>query len=230
MVGGGLDAPPGFTPGNEYFVVGAPWLGDSVRAIVPWITRGLLLGRPLVPELGWMWGVVFFFLIVAAATTCCCTDPSERARTRWPPGRSARFVAGLLVLLLTAPVALLLAATVIGLAIVPFLFCAVVIAWIVGRVAVARWIGRRVTRQSEDETPLEGLRSFMIGFVTLVLLYMVPVIGFVVWALVGVFGLGAASLALLAGLRRERPPAPDPIVPVPPSSEPPGPHHHRAVR
>jgi uncharacterized RDD family membrane protein YckC len=38
---------------------------------------------------------------------------------------------------------------------------------------------------------------------------------------VGVFGLGAASLTLLAGLRRERPPAP--VAPEPPLSEPPTP-------
>jgi uncharacterized RDD family membrane protein YckC len=130
-------------------------------------------------------------------------------------------LAGLLVMLLTAPVALLLTATLIGLVIVPFLFCALFVAWVVGRIAVARWIGRRVTRQALPETPLEGLRAFLIGFAALVLLYMVPVIGFVVWGLVGVFGLGAASLTLLAGLRRERPPAPAPAAPEPPVSEPP---------
>jgi uncharacterized RDD family membrane protein YckC len=221
VIGGGLDTPAGFTPGSEYFVIGAPWLGDGLRAVLPWITRGLLLGRPIVPDLGWIWGVVFVFLIVALAVNVLLHGPVGKVADTLAGRPLGAFVAGLLVLLLTAPVALLLTATVIGLAIVPFLFCAVFVAWIVGRVAVARWIGRRVTRQGDDETPLEGLRSFMIGFVLLVLLYMVPVIGFVVWAIVGVFGLGAASLALMAGLRRERPPAPEPTVPVPPSEPPP---------
>jgi len=221
VIGGGLDTPAGFTPGSEYFVIGAPWLGDGMRAVLPWITRGLLLGRPIVPDLGWIWGVVFVFLIVALAVNVLLHGPVGKIADTLAGRPLGAFVAGLLVLLLTAPVALLLTATVIGLAIVPFLFCAVVVAWIVGRVAVARWIGRRVTRQDEMETPLEGIRSFMIGFVLLVLLYMVPVIGFVVWAIVGVFGLGAATLAIMAGLRRERPPAPEPTVPVPPSAPPP---------
>lgn len=221
VIGGGLDTPAGFTPGSEYFVIGAPWLGDGLRAVLPWITRGLLLGRPIVPDLGWIWGVVFVFLIVALAVNVLLHGPVGKVADTLAGRPLGAFVAGLLVLLLTAPVALLLTATVIGLAIVPFLFCAVFVAWIVGRVAVARWIGRRVTRQGDDETPLEGLRSFVIGFVLLILLYMVPVIGFVVWAIVGVFGLGAASLALMAGLRRERPPAPEPTVPVPPSEPPP---------
>jgi uncharacterized RDD family membrane protein YckC len=221
VVGGGLTAPPSFSPGSEYFVIGAPWLGDSVRAVLPWVTRGLLLGRPLVPDLGWMWGLVFLSLIVALAINVFLHGPVGVCADTLAGKPLSAFLAGLLVLLLAAPVALLLTATVIGLVIVPFLFCAIFVAWVVGRIAVARWIGRRVTRQEPPETPLEGLRSFLIGFVALVLLYMVPVIGFVVWGLVGVFGLGAASLTFLAGLRRERPPAPAPVAPEPPLSEPP---------
>jgi uncharacterized RDD family membrane protein YckC len=221
VIGGGLTAPPGFSPAGEYFVIGAPWLAESVRAIVPWITRGLLLGRPLVPDLGWMWGLVFLSLIVSLAVNVFAHGPVGVTADTLAERPLGAFVAGLLVLLLTAPVALLLTATLIGLVVVPFLFCALFVAWVVGRIAVARWIGRRVTRQASPESPLEGTRAFLIGFAALVLLYMVPVIGFVVWGLVGVFGLGAASLTLLAGLRRERPPAP--VAPEPPLSEPPTP-------
>jgi uncharacterized RDD family membrane protein YckC len=223
VVGGRLTAPASFSPGHEYFVIGTPWLGDQVRGIVPWITRGLLLGRPLVPDLGWIWGLVFLSLIVALAVNVLLHGPVGACADTLADKPLSTFLAGLLVLLLTAPVALLLTATLIGLVIVPFLFCAIFVAWVVGRIAVARWIGRRVTRQEPPETPLEGVRSFLIGFAALVLLYMVPVIGFVVWGLVGVFGLGAASVTLLAGLRRERPPAPTPVAPEPPVSEPPSP-------
>ena len=223
VVGGRLTAPASFSPGHEYFVIGMPWLGDQVRGIVPWVTRGLLLGRPLVPDLGWMWGLVFLSLIVALAVNMLLHGPVGACADTLADKPLSAFLAGLLVLLLTAPVALLLTATLIGLVIVPFLFCAIFVAWVVGRIAVARWIGRRVTRQEPPETPLEGVRSFLIGFAALVLRYIVPVIGFVVWGLVGVFGLGAASLTLLAGLRRERPPAPAPVAPEPPLSEPPSP-------
>jgi hypothetical protein len=192
VIGGALTAPPAFSPVGEYFVIGTPWLGDSVRAIVPWITRGLLLGRPLVPDLGWMWGLVFLSLIVSLAVNMFVHGPVGATADTLADRPLGAFVAGLLVMLLTAPVALLLTATLIGLVIVPFLFCALFVAWVVGRIAVARWIGRRVMRQPPPETPLEGMRAFLIGFAALVLLYMVPVMGFVVWGLVGVFGLGAA--------------------------------------
>ncbi len=223
VIGGEVTAPPGFSPRNEYFILGAPWLGERVRAVVPWFTRGLLLGRLIVPDLGWIWGIVLMFLIVALAINVFLHGPVGVCADILAARPLSAFLAGVLVLLLTGPVTLLLTATVIGVAIVPFLLCAVLLAWIVGRVGVARWIGRRVTRQDTPETPLEGMRSFLIGFVALILLYMVPVVGLVTWAMVGVFGLGAASLGLLAGLRRERPPAPAPPVTQPPRSEPPAP-------
>jgi uncharacterized RDD family membrane protein YckC len=46
-----------------------------------------------------------------------------------------------------------------------------------------------------------------IGFAGICLLYMVPIVGIMTWALVGVFGLGSASLTVLGTLRRERAPA-----------------------
>jgi uncharacterized RDD family membrane protein YckC len=224
VVGGVLDAPVGFTPGHEYFVVGAPWLGDRVRAVVPWVTHGLLWGRPLVPSLGWMWGVVLIFLIVSLAINLLLHGPVGASAETLARKPFSTFLTGLLVLLLTGPISVLLAASVVGIAIVPFFLCAVLVAWIIGRVGVARWIGRSITRQDSIETPIEGMRSFLIGFAVLVLLYMVPVIGLITWAMVGVFGLGAASLTFLAGLRRERPAAPKtppvpepPVTPTPPS-------------
>jgi uncharacterized RDD family membrane protein YckC len=69
-----------------------------------------------------------------------------------------------------------------------------------------------------------------LGFAGLCLLYMIPIVGLVSWALVGVFGLGSATLAFIGALRRERParvpqpaePPPAPLVPpvIPPSTAP----------
>jgi len=112
-----------------------------------------------------------------------------------------------------------LAATVIGIAIIPFFLCAVVLAWITGKVGVLRWIGRTIFSQgAEPETRIQGLRSVGVGFIAITLLYMVPVVGLVTWAMIGVFGLGAATQHFLAGLRRERPAKPPKapkVAPVP---------------
>src|SRR5690348_15205825 len=52
---GGLDTPSEFVPGGSQVVIGTATLGTRLRGVVPWVTRGLLLGRPIVPDLGWVW-------------------------------------------------------------------------------------------------------------------------------------------------------------------------------
>jgi len=72
---------------------------------------------------------------------------------------ASTFLTGLLMLLLTGPISVLLAATVIGLAIVPFFVCAVVVAWIAGKVGVSRWIGRSILGHGSEETQVEAMHE-----------------------------------------------------------------------
>jgi uncharacterized RDD family membrane protein YckC len=133
---------------------------------------------------------------------------------------------GLLVLLLTGPVCLLLAVSVVGLAVVPFVLAALFIGAIVGKIGVARWIGTSVMPQESPESRLQSIRSFVIGFAVICFAYMIPVLGFVAWTLGGVLGLGAATLAFIAAYRRENPaplPRTPPSVPQPPLPSPPPP-------
>src|SRR6185436_3179333 len=136
------------------------------------------------------------------------------------------FMTGILVLLLAGPVSALLAVSIIGIAVIPFALAALVVAGLVGRVGVLRWLGNTVMPSDEPSSRSQGLRAFVIGFVLVTLTYMVPVLGFVAWALFGVFGLGAAVLAFLTAWRREhpkveKPPRAPKTAPVaPPPQEP----------
>ena len=192
VVGGAVDASAGFTPGGEHIVVGATRFGDQIRAVVPWVTYGLLWGRLIVPSLGWIWGIVAIFLIVTLAINLLLHRPVGACADTVAARPFTTFLVGLLILLLVAPVSALLAVTVIGLAIVPFLWSALLVGWIVGKVGVARWIGRAIVAPSAEETRGEAMRACAIGFAAMCLLYMVPVLGLVAWAMVGVFGLGSA--------------------------------------
>jgi uncharacterized RDD family membrane protein YckC len=218
VVGGSTDVPPDFSPGGEHVIVGR-WLGDQMRAVVPWFTRGLLWGRVIVPGIGWVWTVLAIVFLISllinqglhgAVSTCADTLAAKPFTT---------FLVGILVLLLTGPVSLLLAVTVVGLVVEPFLWAALFIGWMVGKVGVARWIGRSLTGQAPQENHAAGFRSFVIGFVVISLLYMIPILGLMTWAVVGVFGLGAATQSFFAAIRRERPAPPPKRTPVPP--EPP---------
>jgi uncharacterized RDD family membrane protein YckC len=205
---------------------------------MPWITRGLVWGRLIVPGIPWVWSVLFVFLILTLAINVLLHEPVGAFATTLAARPFSAFTTGLLVLLLAGPVSALLAATIIGIAIIPFFLCAIVIAWITGKVGVLRWIGRTIfSHGAEPETRLQALRSVAVGFLAISLLYMVPVVGIVTWAMVGVFGLGAATLQFLSGLRRERPAKPpkppkikaEPFVTAPPAyatDMPPVESHH----
>jgi uncharacterized RDD family membrane protein YckC len=133
---------------------------------------------------------------------------------------------------LFGPVAALLAVTVIGIAVLPVLVGGLLIAWVIGKIAVNRWIGTRIFEQDDPDNRLESTRSFLIGFVVITIAYMIPILGIVVWGLTGVLGLGAAVLAFVRGYRRENPPAvraPRDTPPVPPPPVTPSPFEAAAL-
>jgi uncharacterized RDD family membrane protein YckC len=219
---GGADFPATFSPGGQHVVIGTAGMGESLRALVPWLTHGLLLGRPIVPWLGWVWLVaaIFFFLNLVLNLLFDRPIASSAATLRATP--FSAFFAGLLVLLLVGPVCVLLAVSVIGIAVIPFLICAIVAAAILGRIGFARWIGMSVLPQEDPGDRAQSMRSFVIGSALMCVGYMIPVVGVLVWVLAGVFGLGSATLAFYASYRREnpKPPKPAPVVPPAPPVAP----------
>ncbi len=220
VLGGGLDAPSDFAPGRQHIAIGATALADRVRSIVPWITEGLLLGRPIVPRLSWVWVIVLFVFLASLALNLLFIDTVRMCADAIAARPFSTFLTGLLVLLLIGPVAVILAASVIGILVVPFVLCAVVMAWIIGKVGVSVRLGDGMTGQASPVSRLQSVRSFVIGFAAITLIYMVPVLGFLAWALVGVTGLGAASLAFASAYRRENPARPKPTPPPPPPTPP----------
>ncbi len=234
VIGGGLDAPTEFNPGGQHIAVGANAIADRLRTVVPWITEGLLLGRPIVPRLGWVWGIVFFVFLASLVLALLFMETVRTCADAIAARPFTTFLTGLLVLLLAGPVSVILAASVVGIAVVPFVLCAVVVAWIIGKLGVAVRLGDRMVGQTPPASRFQSARSFVIGFAAICLIYMVPVLGFIAWALVGVTGLGAAALAFTSAYRRENPASPRSrprrrhrrhSLPAPSISPPQ--HHHR---
>ena len=141
VIGGGLDAPPSFVPGGEHIAIGAKGIADRLHAIVPWLTEGLLLGRPIVPRLSWVWAIVGFTFLASIALTLLFLGSVRTCADAVAARPFTTFLVGLLVLLLTGPVSLILAASVIGIAVVPFVLCAVVVAWIIGKIGLTVRLG-----------------------------------------------------------------------------------------
>jgi len=221
VIGGQLQAPSQFRSGHTQTVVSMPVVGDKVLGMVPWLSRGLLLGRLIVPDLPWVWAVRAVIVFVQLVLNLLFPHAVGTATQVIVDRPLSTFAAGLLVLILTGPLVTLLAVTVIGIAALPVLVCALVVAWVIGKIAVARWIGTRVVGQADPDSRAQSTRSLLIGVAIVTVAYAVPLLGVVVWALTGVLGLGAASLAFVKGFRRENPP-PARVVP-PPSAPPPSP-------
>jgi uncharacterized RDD family membrane protein YckC len=175
----------------------------SVGGLRTWIHYCLLYGRPLAlkPGLGWAWKLSFTFLALYAAlallfreglTRCVQTFETE-------PGRSV--LAALIAMLLTPVLVVLLFVTVIGIPAVPFVVFGLFCAGLFGKAVMLAWLGRRITGWRAKGPMSHPAVAVAVGGVLVLLLYLVPVIGFLVYKLLGLLGLGAVVYTALLALR-----------------------------
>jgi uncharacterized RDD family membrane protein YckC len=230
LIGGAVTAPTDAFVGGGHVVIGAPSFGESLRAVVPWFTRGLLWGRLIVPSLGWIWWFVIVGFLISLLVNTAFHEPVGASAAILTDRPLGSFLSGLLVMLLMAPITVLLVASVIGVLVLPFILCAFVLAGVIGKAGASRALGASLVPADEPDQRLVALRSFTIGSVVIDVLYMIPLLGLVTWALLGVLGLGSAVLAFFAALRRENPvikrdAAIPPVPPVPPAPPSPPPSH-----
>ena len=225
VVGGVLKADPEAKVNGKRVVLG---IGSKVlnmpgcKGLEDWIGHGLFLGRPLPPQVRWSWIVAGIFLALYLLLAVLFPGPLQASigvlETR--PGSS--FLTGLLAFVLFGPLILLLLFIVIGIVLVPFVICGGLAAFLFGKVAVYGYAGRRVGGNAEFlKSPVLAV---IVGAIIFYLLYMIPVLGFMVWAIIAPLGVGAVLLAFFQRVRKEKPKPPaETIAAGPPPSVPGGP-------
>src|SRR5882757_7628460 len=179
-----------------------------------WINHCLLYGRPLALAhgLGWAWtlalGLLAFYALLAlmfrsGVEQCVHTLETE-------PGHTA--LAALIGILLTPVLLVLLCVTVIGIAAVPFVVAALFCISLFGKAVMLAWLGGRISarRPGVANHPAGAVQ---LGGAVVLALYVVPVVGFLVYKLLGFFGFGAVVYTLVLHARARRaaagpPPAP----------------------
>lgn len=212
-VGGSVDLADGATLGGSRQGINLPqWLKL-------WVTQCVLKLRPLAPQVPWLWAVVgvcfLFYLLIAAVFTrpvqACVEELTRRPATT--------FLMGLLTKLLLPLVLLILAVTGVGVFVIPFVLAALCLGLLVGKVALFEALGQAVGKTVNSAALQRPVLGFGAGFVLVVLLYMIPVIGLLTLMLISLWGLGAAVLAAFSGLRREtgKPPS-SPAIGFPPTT------------
>lgn len=187
-----------------------------------WVRKCFFLGRPLGigANLGWAWSMAGIFLAVYALFSVIFPRGVERCietlDTR--PGRS--FFAAIISLILMPVVAAVLSLTIVGF----FLAIALIVFAIVfGKAAVFGWIGRRMMR-GLGLTNLQSATALAVltGGVLATAIYLVPVVGMMVWILLLVLAHGVGVYTLLLSLRRPRPAGPAAPAEKLPMEMPPG--------
>ena len=179
---------------------------DGLQA---WFAQCFLYARPLAfgEHLMWAWCIALAFLalytfialVAPGGVTKCAQTLEER------PGYS--ILAGVLTLLLTPVAYLLLVLTLaigIGFVLIPLFSMGLFFAGIFGKVVMLAWLGRRITKLLGSGLPWHPALGVLIGGILVLLLYTVPVLGFIVYKLVGVLGLGVVVYTLLLSFQSNK--------------------------
>lgn len=170
-----------------------------------WINHCLLYGRPLalVHGLGWAWTLALSLLAFYALLALMFRSGVEQCvRTlETEPGHTA--LAALIGILFTPVLVVLLCVTVIGIAAVPFVVGALFCISLFGKAVMLAWLGGRVSGRRPGPVNHPAV-AVLIGGAVVLVLYVVPVVGFLVYKLLGFFGFGAVVYTLVLHARARR--------------------------
>ena len=203
VVGGTLTRDPGARIGGNSRVISTLGIFPNFEWLKNYTVHGLMLARPIAPQVGWVWAVVGISLLVYLLIAVLFPRPIQACVETLEKRPIASFFMGLLLFVLFAPLTFLLAVSVVGIVVIPFLFCAMIVAFLFGKVSVYRFAGTQLGKQFNLVTLQLPLVAFLVGAFIFCLLYTIPILGFLIWSAIIPFGMGAAALAACGGLRRE---------------------------
>jgi len=171
-----------------------------------WVEHCLMMGRPLafVSGIGWAWTLAFvalalylFASLLFAPAVEHCIHVLEKY-----PGQS--LLTMILTMIATPIVFVILFITVIGIVAVPFLALALFLMKFFGKLVILAWIGRRLLRSHQPITAMDTVSAVLVGGLLVMLMYCVPVLGFILYNLLGLVGLGVVIYALLLQIQGRR--------------------------
>ncbi len=178
-----------------------------------WFTKCLLYGRPLAfePNLVWAWCIALGFLAFYALITLIAPSGVVKCVETLEQRPGASLLAALLTLLLT-PVAyillLLTLAIAVGVVLIPLFSFGLFFAALFGKIVMLAWRGRRFTKLLGDGPLAHPVFGVLIGGAIVLGLYTIPIVGFIVYKLLGILGLGVVIYTLILQYKASRPAKP----------------------
>ncbi len=191
-VGGAIEKTEGAVVRGDLTEVSIPGMSSVLRS-VSW---------PSWEQLWWVFGIISFvafigFLALALVIVAVFPKPVGliSAAVEDSPLRVALW--GLLGVLLIVPFAIFLAVSLVGIVLIPLEMFIVVCAFLVGYIAVAQLIGKKIiTALRRSDQPM--LWEAFWGLIILWVIGWVPILGWLLKAVAALLGLGGVIAALLS--------------------------------
>ncbi len=210
---GGITSFPGAKVRGQTVPIGIPsfsqLMGPDGLQLPDWVERSfhqlVLKGRPLAFSVGWTWVMAGIFALGYLVLLALFPRPVAATVQTLDERAATSFLMGLLSLPLLLFLTLILTITGVGMIVVPFLFAAFVLAVLFGKAALLCHLGGALLRQFKGGTA--PFAAFAVGLLLVTLFYVVPFIGLLAWAVLTMWGSGAALLTLFGSFRKERAPA-----------------------
>jgi uncharacterized RDD family membrane protein YckC len=187
-----------------------PWfssLGDYIRT-------GPLMGRPLPPGSGLAWIVVGFYFLLYLLVAVILPKPTAACVRQLDHRPLLSFGVGILIMILLAPLYFILAVTGVGVFLIPFIGLAEAAFIILGKTATLEFIGLQLRRRFSPVAEDSPGFAFLMGFILVTLIYMVPVLGGLLWLALRPVALGAAVMSLFGKMNGNGNPPPAPGIQV----------------
>jgi uncharacterized RDD family membrane protein YckC len=204
-VGGSLQRDPAaIIHGSVQNVFGGKFAG--VGWLRAWVQHCLLYARPLAfaPGLGWAWKLAFAFLALYAGLALLFREGLSRCVQTFETQPGHTILAALITALLTPVLLVLLCVTVIGIAAVPFVVAGLFCVGLFGKAVILAWLGWRLTGRPGTGSMSHPAIAVLLGGILVLAIYVVPVLGFLVYKLLGFLGLGAVVYAMILAVRGRR--------------------------
>ncbi|HSW40335.1 MAG TPA: RDD family protein [Acidobacteriota bacterium] len=197
VVFGRLDRDPGAMLHQETFEIMTSFsgLGDYLRS-------GPLMGRLLPPQSIFAWMVVAIHFIMYLLFVLILPKPTAAGARNLEKNPFLCFGVGVLTMILLVPAAIVLGVTIIGILLIPFLWLSEIALAMLGKTSLLQVIGLQILRRFRSDADNRPIAAFFAGFVLLTCIYMIPVLGLLIWIILRPLALGAAILAVFGELRK----------------------------
>ena len=179
----------------------------NIDWLITYFTRCVLMGRPLAfgAHLGWAWLVAAAFLAFYVLLALLFPRGIEKAAATFETRPGYSILASVLTVFLSPVAIVLLAITVIGVVVIPFAALGLFLAQLFGKAVMLAWLGRRFTPVLGGGVRGHPVVAVLVGGVLVMLLYTIPVFGFLLYKLLTWLGLGVVVYTLALGMKREKP-------------------------